>query len=152
MGMSMFKEWVRVFSGSPQHGNGGGGRAGRVWLMVLLISVNAASLLVADELPQAERVNAGQGNRLAQSEEYQIGLMVKAVAQAIKHPEKSESMQVLVQHGMDSRYYVMIRGWLFQELKGAESLMQAHKDAVIKAKFRLKVDFLKRAIRRIDLE
>jgi len=87
-----------------------------------------------------------------QSEEYRIGVMVKAISAAIQSPKKPESMAVIVKYGTDSRYYVMIRGWLTQELRGVESQLQAVRDAKAKSQFQTKVNFLKKAVRRIDLE
>ncbi len=89
---------------------------------------------------------------LKKSEEYKIGVMVKAIAVAIKAPEKPESLKTITRYGTDSRYYVMIRGWLSQVLKGTESQLNATRDPARKVKFQQKVDFLKKSIRRIDLE
>jgi len=89
---------------------------------------------------------------LKQSEEYKIGIMVKAIAAAIKAPEKPASLKTITTYGTDSRYYVMIRGWLSQILRGTESQLNATRDPARKAKFQQKVDFLKKSIRRIDLE
>ena len=89
---------------------------------------------------------------LKNSEEYKIGVMVKAVAKALKSPEKAGSLKVISEYGTDTRYYTMIRGWLVQELKGAESLLSVNKDKPRGKHFQQKVDFLKKAIRRIDLE
>ena len=86
------------------------------------------------------------------SEEYQIGVMVKRIAEAIDAPGKPESLQAIATFGTDSRYYVMIRGWLIQELSGVESQILAAQDDATNAKFRQKADFLEKSIRRIDLE
>ncbi|WP_299805590.1 hypothetical protein [uncultured Shewanella sp.] len=92
------------------------------------------------------------------SDEYRIGVMVKSLDNAIKHPSNA-SLATISEYGTDSRYYVMIRGWLVQELQGAESQLGAYRSdnldkiqAEQKAKLLQKVDFLKLAIRRIDLE
>lgn len=87
-----------------------------------------------------------------QSEEYAIGVMVKSLDAAIAQPSKA-SLNTISHYGTDSRYYVMIRGWLVQELQGAESQLSAYRqDDEIKTRQQDKVDFLKQAIRRIDLE
>jgi hypothetical protein len=86
------------------------------------------------------------------SEEYQIGVMVKRIAEAIDAPEKPESLQTITAYGTDSRYYVMIRGWLIQELRGVESQILPTQEDATNAKLRRKADFLERSIRRIDLE
>lgn len=92
------------------------------------------------------------------SDEYAIGVMVKSLDNAIAHPS-NESLSIITNYGTDSRYYVMIRGWLVQELQGAESQLDAYHSDVLdnsqaeqKSKLQQKVDFLKQAIRRIDLE
>jgi hypothetical protein len=89
---------------------------------------------------------------LKKSEEYQIGIMVKSIAAAIKAPDKADSMATIAKYGTDTRYYVMIRGWLAQELTGVQSQYDATRDNARKARFKVKLDFLKKAIRRIDLE
>ncbi|MCP5534819.1 MAG: hypothetical protein H7A51_01130 [Akkermansiaceae bacterium] len=87
-----------------------------------------------------------------QSEEYKIGVMVQAIAAALKAPEKPASLETITAYGTDSRYYVMIRGWLSQEKQGTESQLNATRDPAKKAKFQQKVDFLGQCLRRIDLE
>jgi hypothetical protein len=87
-----------------------------------------------------------------QSEKYKIGVMVKAIAAAIKAPEKPASLKTISDHGTDSRYYVMIRGWFIQDMKGTESQLNATRDPARKAKLQQKVHFLKKSLRRIDLE
>jgi hypothetical protein len=86
------------------------------------------------------------------AEEYQIGVMVKRVAEAIDAPGKSESLQAIAKYGTDSRYYVMIRGWLIQELSGVESQILAAQEDATNAKLRRKADFLEKSIQRIDFE
>lgn len=85
-------------------------------------------------------------------EEYQIGLMVKRIDAAIQRPEKPESFETIVMYGTDSRYYVMIRGWLTQELAGVQSQNQASHNDDQNSKLMQKEIFLTKAIRRIDLE
>jgi hypothetical protein len=86
------------------------------------------------------------------SEEYRIGAMVKAVAAALKAPEKPASLETIAEYGTLTDHYVMIRGWLVQELKGVESQLEATRDPRKKQPFEAKVRFLRKAIRRIDLE
>ncbi|ABZ78324.1 hypothetical protein Shal_3784 [Shewanella halifaxensis HAW-EB4] len=97
-------------------------------------------------------------NEATQSEEYAIGVMVKSLGSAIKQPS-DESLITITQYGTDSRYYVMVRGWLVQELQGVKSQLAAYRSDDLdnshdahKAKLQQRVDFLKQAIRRIDLE
>ena len=102
----------------------------------------------ATESPQ----NKPHSPQVKASEEYQIGVMVKAISAAIKSPEHPKSLKTITQYGQDSRYYVMIRGWLVQELQGVESQYQATRNPEDKAKFKPKLTLLQKAIRRIDLE
>jgi hypothetical protein len=85
------------------------------------------------------------------SETYEIGLMVEKVQQALQTRD-DDALQVIYLYGTDSRYYSMIRGWLFQELVSVESQLHASKNTQNSEKFQLNSDFLKQAIRLIDLE
>ena len=85
------------------------------------------------------------------SREYEIGVMVLEIEAALKAPG-DESLATIVRYGTDSRHYVMIRGWLAQLLKGTESQRSAARDPDLKRKHQESVEFLKKAIRRIDLE
>ncbi len=86
------------------------------------------------------------------NEAYEIGAMVQNIQVALKAPNDQQSLQTIINYGTDSRYYMMIRGWLFQELVAVESQLHASKEAKIRAKFQNKSNFLKQAIRAIDLE
>ena len=89
---------------------------------------------------------------LGSNEERRIGEMVQSIDAAIAAPDDPESLATVTRYGTDTRYYVMIRGWLVQELQGVESQLEASRDPQLQAKFRQKADFLRTAIRRIDLE
>jgi hypothetical protein len=91
-----------------------------------------------------------EANKLA--EEQRIGAMVMEIDSALKAPSDAKSLATIVRYGTDSRHYVMIRGWLVQLLKGAESQNSAASEPELKSKHQEAVDFLKKAIRRIDLE
>jgi len=91
-------------------------------------------------------------NQNVSSEEFRIGLMVKAIQAALRAPEELGSLTVVVEYGRDSRYYVMIRGWLVQELQGTESQLASNRDGEARIRLTTKTEFLKKAIRMIDLE
>lgn len=86
------------------------------------------------------------------SEQQRIGSMVQAIDTAIAAPGDPDSLATVTRYGTDTRYYVMIRGWLVQELRGVESQLEASRDPQLTVKFQQKADFLRAAIRRIDLE
>lgn len=50
-----------------------------------------------------------------------LGRQVLAVKQALENPEAPESMAAVTALGQDSRYYVMVRGWVVQHIQMAES-------------------------------
>ncbi|NRD75829.1 hypothetical protein HQQ94_21940 [Shewanella sp. VB17] len=87
---------------------------------------------------------------------YLTGIMIEEISIALDNPDLSSSLITIMKYGTDSRYYVMIRGWLTQELNGVQSQLDAigekQQDSEHKQKFTEKVYFLKQAIRRIDLE
>lgn len=89
---------------------------------------------------------------IKQSEEYKIGTMVKAISAALHAPERPASLETIAKYGTDSRYYVMIRGWLIQERQGTQSQLESTRPRGKKEEFQQKVDFLNRCIRRIHLE
>jgi|GEM_PF-1900806 len=86
------------------------------------------------------------------TEEYKIGVMIKALSRAIASPDEPDSHKIITQYGTDSRYYVMIRGWLVQVLSGVRSQLDANRNDTTKEKLSEKVALLTQAIRRIDLE
>ncbi len=86
------------------------------------------------------------------SEEYKIGVMIKALSLAIASPDEPDSLKIITQYGTDSRYYVMIRGWLVQVLSGVQSQLNANRNDKAKEKLIERAAFLTQAIRRIDLE
>ena len=93
---------------------------------------------------------ANAGDDEALNSQQQIGFMVQSLATAIDTPSP-ESVDIIARYGTDSRYYVMIRGWIVQELTGIESQLAAQGEnadpmLVNKAKH-LKISLL-----RIDLE
>ncbi|QYK01859.1 hypothetical protein [Shewanella psychrotolerans] len=104
-------------------------------LILLLAIVSTAASAVDDETLSTQQ---------------QIGFMVQSLADAIDSPSP-KSVEIIAHYGTNSRYYVMIRGWLVQELTGIESQLAAQGDnadpvLVNKAKH------LKISLRRIDLE
>lgn len=84
--------------------------------------------------------------------ECQIGRMVKEISNSIYNYHDPNSLDTIVKYGTDSRYYVMIRGWLVQEKKGIESQAHSIKLDAKKEAFERKLKVLNQFIRRIDLE
>jgi hypothetical protein len=81
-----------------------------------------------------------------------MGLMIQELQMAIQTPTDQHALDVIYQYGTDSRYYLMVRGWLVQSLNGVESQLQVQQSAPKKAQLSLHAQALKSAIRSIDLE
>ena len=81
----------------------------------------------------------------------ELGRKVLAIQQVLKNPKAPGAMRAITDLGHDSRHYVMVRGWLVQELAGATSIRDANQG---KAGGELdeRITFLRKAIRAIDLE
>ena len=85
----------------------------------------------------------------------EVGHKVLAVQAALEKPEEPASIEAVKALGLDSRHYVMVRGWLVQELRSAESWQEtstyqtslAYKNATDK-----RASALRLMIRAIDLE
>lgn len=85
-------------------------------------------------------------------EAIRIGTMVQEIQQALKKSDEKASLETITKYGTDSRYYVMIRGWLHELLKGTQSQLKAAKNPELQKNHSQREAFLKQAIRRIDLE
>ena len=81
----------------------------------------------------------------------ELGRKVLAVRQAIANPQTPGAMEAVTALGLDSRHYVMVRGWLTQQLAGDQSILDASKENTPKA-VKDRIAFLHKAIRAIDLE
>jgi hypothetical protein len=80
-----------------------------------------------------------------------LGRNVLAIADAIRHPESPDAMAAVLALGHDSRYYVMVRGWLAMQLTADMSILEAGQDDVSPLVV-ARIAFLRDAIRAIDLE
>jgi hypothetical protein len=80
-----------------------------------------------------------------------LGHKVLAITEAIRHPESPVAMESVLALGRDSRYYVMVRGWLSMQLETDMSILQASQGDV-SPEVAARIAFLQQAIRAIDLE
>ncbi len=84
-----------------------------------------------------------------------LGRQVLAVKQALENPEAPESMAAVTALGQDSRYYVMVRGWVVQHIQMAESYRGTSEykaSAERKLEVEKKISSYQKMLRRIDLE
>jgi hypothetical protein len=80
-----------------------------------------------------------------------IGQQVLAIKAALDNPGTPDAMQAVMDLGTDSRYYVMVRGWLSLQLKGDRNIANASQGEV-SPEIERRIEFLEQAIRAIDLE
>jgi len=80
-----------------------------------------------------------------------LGRKVLAVQRALQNPTAPDAMQAVMDLGLDQRYYVMTRGWLSYQLSGDQSIISASKGNQPQ-RITDRAEFVKKAIRRIDLE
>ena len=83
----------------------------------------------------ANAVALQTSNRAPEEETYKIGLMVQDVQSALLLRDE-QALQTINLYGTDSRYYSMIRGWLYQELVAVESQFYATKDEKMRINFK----------------
>jgi len=80
-----------------------------------------------------------------------LGHSVLAIAAAVRNPDAPDAMEAVLELGLDSRYYVLVRGWLVMQLRGDMSISQA-KNGDVSPQIAARTAFLEKAIRAIDLE
>ena len=81
----------------------------------------------------------------------ELGRKVLVVRVAIQNPGMPNAMQAVTDLGRDQRYYVMVRGWLSYQLQGDMSILDANKEQT-RDEIKMRINFLEKAIRAIDLE
>ena len=127
----------------------------------VLVLLSAAAFLAAAASSSEPAVRpgasgAGEGSPRAapaaeDPEALELGRKVLAVRRAIEDPSSPGAMKAVTDLGLDQRYYVLVRGWLSQQLAADRSLADANKERTPRAVLD-RIDFLQKAIRAIDLE
>ena len=85
------------------------------------------------------------------TEAARLGQRVFAIQSALDDPAAPGALQAVMNLGLDSRHYVMVRGWLSLQLEGDRSIAESSQDYV-SAEIERRIEFLEQAIRAIDLE
>jgi len=81
----------------------------------------------------------------------ELGRKVLAISQAIQNPKMPNAMKTITDLGLETSHYAMVRGWLSYQLQGDMSIFEASGELTPKPVME-RIEFLKRAIRAIDLE
>lgn len=84
-------------------------------------------------------------------EALRVGQLILTIRDIIDNPGLPDAMETIVELGTDSRYYVLVRGWLREQLQADESILDATKHNA-PTNIIERVAFLNQAIRFIDLE
>ena len=109
-----------------------------------------ALLLPAIGFANGSRLEPGDPSR-ADEHALWLGQRVLAIAEAVRKPDEPDALEAVLELGLDSRYYVMVRGWLAMQLRGDKSIAQAL-NGEVSPQIAARVAFLEKAIRAIDLE
>ena len=83
-----------------------------------------ALLLPAIGFANGSRLEPGDPSR-ADEHALWLGKRVLAIATAVRNPDAPDALEAVLELGLDSRYYVMVRGWLVMQLRGDKSIVQA---------------------------
>lgn len=109
-----------------------------------------ALLLPVIGFANGSRLEPGDPSR-ADEHALWLGQRVLAIAEAVRNPDEPNAMAAVLELGLDSRYYVMVRGWLVAQLRGDMSIFQA-RNGDVSPQIAARIAFLEKAIRAIDLE
>ena len=80
-----------------------------------------------------------------------LGQQVLALNYALQNPQQEKSLQAVTELGNDQHYYIMVRGWLAYQLQADISIANAAQKQTSE-QIKTRIDFLKKAIRAVDLE
>ena len=102
---------------------------------------------------ECEDASATAANSLSREDQaaLELGRMVLAVDKAIENPGAPGAMGAVTELGHDQRYYVLVRGWLSYQLQGDVSMLEARRESTSET-VKARIDFLRSAIRMVDLE
>ncbi len=116
----------------------------------VMCSVLALVLIPAIGVTGGSRLESADPSR-ADEHALWLGHRVLAIAAAIRNPHAPEAMEAVLELGLDSRHYVMVRGWLAMQLRGDMVILQA-RNGDVSPQIVVRIAFLEEAIRAIDLE
>ncbi|WNC67665.1 hypothetical protein RI845_14205 [Thalassotalea nanhaiensis] len=111
---------------------------------VLSIPVNADQKATNEEIKTAAMTLSEQD-----LEALKLGKQILAIQEALNNPGDPNSIHKVTAIGWDQRYYLMVRGWLVLRLQADQS---AYTGSQAQSHLGERIEFLKLAIRTIDLE
>jgi hypothetical protein len=121
------------------------------WLFVVVALVLTTTLMgtvsSGDDTDESTAIKLSAEDQRA----LRIGREVLAVRKAIKNYDSPDAAKAIRDAGTITANYVMVRGWLSEELRTATHMAEVRKGKA-REESQKKAAFLKRAIRSIDLE
>lgn len=151
---TFFRQGYIYYIGEWAGGSDGGYgmNVNRRLVLVFFVACVVATVFLAPAVGGIEGGRAGASGPCKHEEQaLRLGRKVLAVRAAIRNPKDPDAMKAIMDLGTDSRYYVMVRGWLTMKLQGDMSIIDANQDET-RPEIRERVEFLRKAIRAIDLE
>ena len=121
------------------------------WIAFLAIAALCWFAVKPATSPQSQPHPQSQSH-LGQTEACRVGEAVLAISRTLDDPTQEGALAAVTDLGHETRYYILVRGWLVQELAGCEGIESVGKPEVMRPELEAKIAFLKRAIRVIDLE
>ena len=132
--------------------------ASKLSLLLTCLMFNATtSIAYANETAEINSIETGSSEdklvnvQLSQQdvEALKLGQKLQQAMQAINLPNDPASIHKITALGWDQRYYVMMRGWLVLQLQADQSAYTGSQSQQLLGD---RIEFLKLAIRTIDLE
>lgn len=125
------------------------------YLYTLLVGITSLSLIFSSNV-NADQKAVDEANKTAtitlseqDVEALKLGKQILAIQEALNNPTDANSIHQVTALGWDQRYYVMVRGWLVLRLQADQS---AYTGSQAQSHLGERIEFLKLAIRTIDLE
>lgn len=123
------------------------------------LQINSSIMSDSEKSPHASFLDATGGKAADEpgsvnnddSKALLVGKQILAISAILEDPNTPNALNTVVELGTDSRYYVLCRGWLNEMLRLDQSILDARREDP-SPKISNRVDFLKEAIRAIDLE
>ena len=108
-------------------------------------------------LPVAGKENVQSAKTLSEQDKHalEVGRKVIKIKSAFQSPERQSSIDAVRDLGLDSRYYVMVRGWILQHISMTESYRGTTtyaKSEQRKKEIEGRIAALRKMLRAIDLE
>lgn len=119
----------------------------------IILTFGLMGAAMAAELAEASKDSSTPASQLTNKDQeaLELGRMVTAARLAIANPSKQGSLAAVKKLGADTRYYVLVRGWLRQQHEADCSIRQANGKDTPQAILD-RIGFLEKCLRAIDLE